>query len=36
MFYINVCYNERWQTDRFVKGFLERVGEVLMGGMGVA
>jgi hypothetical protein len=35
-FYINLCYNENWYTDEFVKGFLDRVGEVLMTGMGVA
>ncbi|KAB5578014.1 hypothetical protein GE09DRAFT_537343 [Coniochaeta sp. 2T2.1] len=34
--YINMCYNEKWQTDEFIKGFLERVAEVLMGNMGLS
>ncbi|KAB5545853.1 hypothetical protein GE09DRAFT_1224802 [Coniochaeta sp. 2T2.1] len=34
--YINMCYNEKWQTDEFIKGFLERVAEVLMDNMGLS
>ena len=35
-FYINVCYNEKWSTDEFMRSFLDRIGEVLLEGMGVA
>lgn len=34
-FYINACYNEKWNTDEFMEGFLQRVGKVLMENMGV-
>ena len=32
---MNVCYNECWFENGFMRWFLERVGEVLMEGMGV-
>lgn len=33
-FYINACYNEKWQKDSLMEGLLQRIGEVLMEGMG--
>ncbi|KAF2661267.1 hypothetical protein K491DRAFT_673941 [Lophiostoma macrostomum CBS 122681] len=36
VFYINACYNEKWNTDDFIADFLQIVGRVLMESMGVA
>jgi hypothetical protein len=35
-FYINACYNEKWNTDDFMVDLLQRIGQVLMENMGIA